>query len=263
MSELTRILKVPLTLALITFTGSLGTVGLPTPSGWATSINVFESAQPNSPGETLESRSSQPNRSSPFENLSGSQGGELDELGTELIGPHGETPQLDPTIADFAQIPDFTDSLTALEWVRQWADTGYWLETDQWSDFQAIAVAGYSPDIRYWLGRDRWAPFGAMPLGLLQGGASSNVSTSPEIIPRVYPTSTSRIGSAANDAHRGTSSHKDSSKQSTADDQIDPVTVFELALSMLKKVARQPAFYLIFLTGAGLLIWTYRRQTST
>jgi hypothetical protein len=33
-------------------------------------------------------------------------------------------------------------------------EDGYWLEGDQWADFQAIALAGYLPENRYWLGRD-------------------------------------------------------------------------------------------------------------
>ena len=176
---------------------------LPIPSSWATSIGVFVSSQPNGLEESLEPSPSQPSPSSALENLSKQQDEELDKLKAKLIGRLGEASVFSHSIVNVTQIPDFADSLTALEWVRQWADTGYWLAADQWADFQAIAIAGYSPEIQYWLGRDRWASFGAMPFGAIPNSSSSNLSTSPDGSPTVYPTSASSIGGVANNAYSG------------------------------------------------------------
>lgn len=236
---------------------------LPTPLSWATSIGVFESSQPNGLDEILKPPPSQPSSSSALENLSKQEDEELDELKARLIGRSSEASELSPSIADITRIPDFADALTALEWVRQWADTGYWLEADQWADFQAIAIAGYSPEIKYWLGRDRWASFGAMPFGAIPNSSASIVSASPGGSPTVYPTSASSIGGIADNAYAGIYPNNGGGKKSTADDETAPKTLFELVVSMLKKIARQPIFYLIFLTGAGLLIWAFRRQAST
>ena len=71
------------------------------------------------------------------------------------------------------------------------------------------------------------------------------------------------MGGVADNIYGGIYPHNDSGQQSTADGQTAPKTLLELAVSMLKKIARQPIFYLIFLTGAGLLIWAFRRQAST
>ena len=56
-------------------------------------------------------------------------------------------------------------------------EDGYCLEGDQWADFQAIALAGYLPEIRYWLGRDNWARFGLISFGDGFGNGSAESSS--------------------------------------------------------------------------------------
>jgi hypothetical protein len=259
MSKLIHTLKVTRSAILITFVGSLSLMMLLIPSSWATSIGVLESSQPNGLGEVLEPLSRQPTAPSALEGLSKQQDKELDELKSRFIEGSGETPEFSHSIADVALIPDFADSLTALEWVRQWADTGFWLESDQWADFRAIAIASYSPDIQYWLGRDRWASFGAMPFGTLPNGPPLSVSTSTV----GDPTNISSISNISDSGYGSIYPHKSGNSKSTTESRAGPITLLDLILSMAKKIARQPIFYLILLIGAGLLIWAFRRQAST
>ena len=149
-----------------------------------------------------------------------------------------------------------TVDTTKLEWVRQLAQTGHWLENDQWADFKAIALATYLPEIRFWLDRNRWASFGT---SLYAGGFGNGFLDDPD--------TAGPLGShfAANTAgYSNVSSYKSGSGKSTNPQSKEAtfISVFSLFASMTKKIAQQPVFYFILAGGLFFLVWVIRRQRT-
>ena len=143
-------------------------------------------------------------------------------------------------------------SFTASEWMQQWAELGYWLENDQWADFQAIALAGYLPEIRYWLGGDRWATFRSNTFGTRFSGSSSKIDGSarggqPAIAG--YGGGHGRINGLGTGKKRG---------MKVGD---TPESFQDLLLSMVKKMAKEPLFYFILACGAAAMMLAFRRQS--
>ena len=170
---------------------------------------------------------------------------------------------------NFFGVEGFTSlsySLTALEWIRQMYEGGYWLENDQWSDFRAIALASYLPEIRYWLGRDRWARFGALAIGgesngTFRGDARVLKFSGDARAPKngnVNATFTAppSFGGATASPPAGGEKHKGRNKAA------EKITSYELLLSLVKKVSKQPLFYLAMLGGAIVLLLAFRRQSA-
>ncbi len=161
---------------------------------------------------------------------------------------------------NFFGVEGFTSqpySLTALEWTRQMVEGGYWLENDHWSDFRAIALAGYLPEIRYWLGRDRWARFGALAIGGESNGKFNGDAKAPKngSDNATFAAPLSFSDGIASPPGGG-EKHKGGSKT------LLNITSYELLLSLAKKVSDQPLFYLAMLGGAIVLLLAFRRHSA-
>ncbi len=155
------------------------------------------------------------------------------------------------------QPTNLLNDLNSLEWVQQLAKAGYWLENNQWTDFRAIAIAGYLPNLRYWLGNDQWASFGGMSFS---GDSNENVSNESPNRRDGYGSSSqmrSHSSSVSGYYRESSGSKKKSSKR------LAPMNAVDLIVSMVKKMVRQPAFYLISLLGFGLLYWAFKKQAVT
>jgi hypothetical protein len=147
-------------------------------------------------------------------------------------------------------------SLTALERTQKMAEDGYWLENDQWSDFKAIALASYRPELRYWLGRDRWSAFGSLDIGsepIVEAGGETlaprnDVTNATYSAAGVY-NGNQLEGSATGEKHRGKNK------------AVEALSTYELLLSMAKKISKQPLFYLAILGGAIVLLLAFKRHS--
>ncbi len=231
----------------------------------ATAIGDSKSALPDNSGDRHEPTANEPESPLPeergtngaatdFENFPTSATRDLSEPNDEFID---EADTILASITDIAPIPDFADALTALDWVRRWADTGYWLEIDQWTDFKAVAIAGYSPEIRYWLGRDSWSSVSSAGAGIgTHSPASNNISTMQHRM-AVHNLRVNKHGRALDDKGVGPK------KRDAMHDQSATMTIRKLAGSMIRKMAEQPMFYVIFACGFGLLFWALRQQKRT
>lgn len=147
------------------------------------------------------------------------------------------------------------DKLTALEWVDLWSENGYWLENDQWYDFQAIALASYLPDLKYWLGRDRWAAFGTgVGLGDGEKDGFSSTETNGSM-------ATGSLMPGPYGAGYGHTANGDG--QDGRDDEAHNKKTFEeLLLWMIKKLSTQPLFYIVLIVLIGVLGLTMRREST-
>ena len=149
------------------------------------------------------------------------------------------------------------ENLTALEWIELWSESGYWLENNQWTDFKAIALAGYLPDLQYWLGRDRWASFGASAFGVginngFADSADAKTNGSNGVgMPALggYPTGPENFSS-------------DNSSHARPKLKTEPRTLSELLILMAIKIGRQPLFFLGVIGLLFILTLVLRRQSK-
>lgn len=146
-------------------------------------------------------------------------------------------------------------SLTALDWTQKMAEDGYWLENDQWADFRAIALASYLPEISFWLGRDRWATFGALPIGDDFANGLSGTAITPDGAPNLYYPTTAFNGDY-NDGRRAGDGSGQKKPGSTSG------SIYDWLLGMVKRVTRQPVFYLAILGGGAVLFFAIKRQSA-
>lgn len=145
-------------------------------------------------------------------------------------------------------------SLATLEWAQHLAETGFWLENDQWADFRAIALASYLPEIRYWLGRDRWSAFGSLSFGGNRPSGLSESASSDGPSRQSYTSATGyNVGSSGSGDGRGKSK----------DRRLGEASTYELLISMLETMAKQPLFYLGLVIAAGVVLVAMRRQSGT
>ena len=148
------------------------------------------------------------------------------------------------------------ESLTALEWTQQMAESGYWLENDQWADFQAIALASYRPELRFWLGRDRWSAFGSLAIGSKSSGDETGETNTPinHGVGATYATAGGYGGNYTDSPGTGEG-------QKGKNRAVAAISIYDLLLSMVKKVSKQPWFYLAILGGAVILLLAFKRQS--
>lgn len=147
-------------------------------------------------------------------------------------------------------------SLTALERTQKMAEDGYWLENDQWSDFKAIALASYRPELRYWLGRDRWSAFGSLDIGgesIVEAGAET-------VAPRDGIANATYGAAGVNNANYLEGSET-GEKHKGRNKAVEALSTYELLMSMAKKISKQPLFYLAILGGAIVLLLAFKRHS--
>lgn len=149
------------------------------------------------------------------------------------------------------------EKLTALEWIELWSENGYWLENNQWTDFQAIALASYLPDLHYWLGRDRWAAFGASAFGV---GMNTGFAESPDAGKHgsngVGRPALGGYSTGPENFFSGNGSH------ARPKPKTEPRTLGELLILMAGKISRQPLFYLGIAGLLFILTLAFRRQSK-
>lgn len=234
----------------------------------ALTINQFRTNNESGTGEILEPSKSQPQHP-PQVSTEEPEASTIisDDFSDPLTGNvtiDGQANEISSELAfnltGVAEKSELTGPLTSLEWIEQWSISGEWLENDQWADFKAIAIAGYLPDIRYWLGGDRWASFGSTPLSTGANRTPSAKDGSPATGKPQDTTATTytRLPSAYDHSKSGGGS---GGKTSTSSETAKPVTTTEFLLWVLKKVMREPIFYVIALCGIGLLLWSFRKQS--
>jgi hypothetical protein len=146
---------------------------------------------------------------------------------------------------------------TSLEWVAQLSETGYWLENNQWADFKALAIAGYSPNIKYWLSGNQWASFRATTTTNSYNESSPRAPGEPKSTNGHYRSTSPSFQSAQDTSFVSRSAGRSQKFSST------PVTVQEFLTSMAKKIIYEPVFYVVLLFGLGLLIWAIRRPADS
>ncbi len=142
-----------------------------------------------------------------------------------------------------------SDSFTSLTRMRGWTGANFGFEIDQRSDFRAIAIASYRPEIRYWLGGDNWANFGAPSPGQQVWSGSGNQNHFRE----------SGVNYTADSQYSSNNIGDPQSKSKIS----TPITINEFIISLFNKIIRQPVFYIILLVGVGLFFWSTSRQPAS